>query len=162
MSYHYPNPELLTHTVQQVRQKQIKSRVLYLSSTPIPVLQRLILVNVAVALFNKTPWQASQVRMGELFDRSPRSIRRAMKDLALAGLVRIKRRGRKLTNVYLLARRLWHTLTNGAESQLKRLQQRLFSGGWQRKPIARLRTPTPEKWRAWAEAHASAEGSCMI
>jgi hypothetical protein len=55
-------------------------------------------------------------------DRSRETVNRALRALALQRLIRVKRRGRKLTNVYLLARRVWAALT-GRQPQYARDQQ---------------------------------------
>jgi DNA-binding transcriptional ArsR family regulator len=46
-----------------------------------------------------------------MFGRSDRSIRRALKALSDAGIIEVRRRGRKLSNVYRLAKWFWERLT---------------------------------------------------
>ena len=84
---------------------------LYLLSTPIPPLQRLLLDIIAHTVVAKRPCTPSQERLGELLGRSRETICRALHALQVQRLIWVKRRGRRLTNVYLLARRIWEAIT---------------------------------------------------
>jgi len=84
---------------------------LYLLSTPVPHLQRLLLDFIAHTVIMKRNCTPSQERLGAIFGRSRETICRALKALEVQRLIRARRRGRRLTNVYLLARRLWEALT---------------------------------------------------
>lgn len=152
MSPHFSAAGAVVHTFQLPRGRTVQYRVLYLSATPIPTLWRLILVNIGEAVVARRPFHPSQARLGELMGRSVRTIKRAVRGLAEAGLIRIKRRGNRLSNVYLLARRLWHSLTGGLEWPGK-AKQLGFRGLWRhRAPAAVPVADIPERWRRWAEA----------
>ena len=93
------------------RQDAARHPGLYLLSTPLPHLQRLLLATIAHTVIGKRPCTPSQERLGELLSRSRETINRALRALVAQRLIFVKRRGRRLTNVYLLARRIWAAIT---------------------------------------------------
>ena len=85
--------------------------VLWLVSTPLPTLQRLLLLTIVTAVLAKRPFCPSQLSLGRLMTRRRETINRALRALVAQRLIFVKRRGRRLTNVYLLARRIWAAIT---------------------------------------------------
>lgn len=84
--------------------------LLYLVATPIPHLQRLLLEVIAHCVMASRPCTPSQVRLGELLGRRRETICRALHAMQVQRLIRVRRRGRRLSNVYLLARRIWQAI----------------------------------------------------
>ena len=100
------------------------SRVLYLASTPVSHLARLVLLSVATTALSGKPFAASQRRLGEMFNRDERSVRRAIRLLKQKGLIRVKRRGCKISNLMYLSCWLWEKLTGQKVSgRVKRAEQ---------------------------------------
>lgn len=83
----------------------------YIAALSIPTLDRLLLGMVAEARLRKRNWTPSEARWGEVVHRCRETISRSVNRLARAGWLRVVRRGRRLTNIYLLSRTLWHRFT---------------------------------------------------
>lgn len=118
--------------------------MLYLISTPLPTLQRLLLVAIASTVLAQRPCTPSQARLGEIVSRSRETVNRALQALQAQRLILVKRRGRRLTNVYLLARRIWQAITGKGPPYWKERQLHL------RYEAGRQEGLTP--WRAAAVA----------
>ncbi|MGH7479727.1 MAG: helix-turn-helix domain-containing protein [Candidatus Methylomirabilales bacterium] len=106
MSYHFQTPAAVLPGVLSRAHEGVRSPVLWLASTPLPHLQRLVFLTVGGLVLAKKSACPSQRALAAMFDRTPRTIRRALHALKDQGLIRVVRRGNTLTNVYLLARRI--------------------------------------------------------
>lgn len=71
-----------------------------------------LLVFVVTTILCKRACRPSHEALGRMFGRHARSIARSVHALRAAGLIEVKRRGRKLSNVYRLTTWLWRRLTN--------------------------------------------------
>jgi hypothetical protein len=80
------------------------------SHLPDPLAGKLLL-QIAATVLCKRICQPSLWALGQMHGRSGRSIRRSIAALQAAGLIDVIQRGKKLSNVYRLARWLWARLT---------------------------------------------------
>jgi len=118
--------------------------VMWLVSTPLPMLQRNLLVVIASIVTSGKLCAPSQERLGEMLDRSRETIGRALAALVAQRLIAAKRRGRRLTNVYRLAHRIWQAITGRIPPYWKDRQLHLRYEAGQRGGL------TP--WRAASQA----------
>jgi hypothetical protein len=89
------------------------------ASTADPLAGRLLVQIAGTTLGNKI-CQPRQAVLGRMHGRHARSIQRSLTALRDAGYIQIVRRGRKISNVYRLAKWLWCRLTNrGVGGQLR-------------------------------------------
>jgi hypothetical protein len=131
--------------------KRVQHAVLFLQSTPIPMLPRLLLTTIGTTVIAGQPMTPGQDRLAEMFGRRRETICKALAFLRREGLIRVKRRGRKLTNVYLLSRRLWHALT-GAQDRLGfSPQQPLPLPGEMLHTVAGRIYSVTGRWKTWAQ-----------
>ena len=112
MSYHSKglviNPPNVRHQVLYAASMKIHRKG---STRPDSLAGRALILIASMCLTAKT-CQPGRRALGRMFGRSERSIARSLRALVDAGYIVRRRRGRKLTNVYRLAKALWRALTN--------------------------------------------------
>lgn len=101
---HHPPPVRAAHT--------------YLASLTLPASCRELLHIVAEARLKRRNCTPSQARLATILHLSRRQVVRVVDRLTAAGLLRRHRRGRRLTNIYLLGRALWRRLTGQPKRRL--------------------------------------------
>jgi hypothetical protein len=110
--------------------QRIRSWAAYTSSLTLPPLARTFLHNVGDACLRHRSYQPHQARLARSWGRDRRQVIRWVKLLEERGLLRKIRRGKKLTNVYRLARTLWNRLVGQTRPKVPSfLQQTLFRLG---------------------------------
>jgi hypothetical protein len=137
MSYHFGNTaRFLGTTLRQIeRRSRLHPPVIYAPGVYLGCLTastgaRLFIIAVAERALAGERFMPSQKRLGQLYHRSERSIRRWIRTGVEAGWLRVIRRGRKMTNLYRLSRYLWGRLTGRYKTKIpEELQTTLFNLG---------------------------------
>lgn len=114
MSHHFSVLSRRPHFQPQPATPKARDPILYLLSTPLAHHQRLLLVTIGAMTLRSRACRPSQARLGEILRRKRETVNRHIRALKVQGLVRVVRRGKGLTNVYLLARWVWKALTGKA------------------------------------------------
>ena len=110
--------------------RAVRAPALYLACLTTGTGPRLLLEVVAEAVLKGRVFMPSQVKLGELLHRDRRTIIRWAKAASARGWLRVVRRGKKLTNLYLLSRALWRRLTGQTKPKLpSELQETLWRIG---------------------------------
>jgi len=135
MSYHLP---------------RLYAPIWYVGSLSLGTGPRLLLELVLDAKRAHREVQLDQVTWGKLLHRSPRTIRRWLRELRARHLVRVIRRGRRLTNLYMLGRSLWARLTGQHEARAPSGHQRALWGVFERieQRAPSLNDGRHRQWRA--------------
>lgn len=87
--------------------------VLYLHSFPLEPTEKIVLEGIASIRFKHKRAQPGWKEMGVWIHRSTRTVARVISSLEAQGMLRRVRRGKKLTNIYFIAARLWRRLIAG-------------------------------------------------
>lgn len=90
---------------------RIYAPALYFGCLTAPMGVRVMVAGIAECALRGRVFSPSQARLGELYHRDRRTISRWVQHATRCGWIRVLRRGKKLTNVYRLARYLWRRLT---------------------------------------------------
>ena len=101
----------------------VRSQLLYLAAVKVhrqgtkrpDALAGRLLTLIASMCLARDVCQPGLRRLGDMLGRHPRSIMRSVVALRRAGLVTVRRRGKKLANLYRLSKTLWARLTNGVQ-----------------------------------------------
>jgi hypothetical protein len=108
----------------------IRRRALYTLSLSLPTGPKVLLEAITETVLAGGRFQPSQQRVGELAGRRRETVNRWVRVLRERGLVRVVRRGKRMTNFYLLARALWCRLTGRVRPKLPApVQESLFRLG---------------------------------
>jgi DNA-binding transcriptional MocR family regulator len=102
------NPTPLTHHSDGLK---LRHPIWYIASLTISPWARLLLMQIEDAIIKDRRVRLSQASWAEQMHCSLRTVTRALKELRVHGLIRVIRRGKKLTNVYRLSRNLWGRIT---------------------------------------------------
>lgn len=111
---------------------RVRAPALYLACLSTGVGPRLLLEVVAEAVLKGRVFMPSQVKLGELLHRDRRTIIRWAKAASARGWLRVVRRGKKLTNLYLLSRALWRRLTGQVKGRVEPGVQLVMDRLWKR------------------------------
>jgi DNA-binding transcriptional ArsR family regulator len=96
---------------------RVNNLTLYIESMSLSSPAKLFLLGVASIRLRNRLCQVSQKEWGKLLSRSRRTVCYAIKELKEKNLIKIVRRGKKLTNLYFLAHWLYKMLT-GKETEV--------------------------------------------
>jgi len=137
MSYHSSNLRgglranlALLEARRRVHAPRIYAPAIYFGCLSAGTGVRLLVAGVAERALAGQVFSPSQAKLGQLYHRDARTIRRWLKVGVERRWLRVVRRGRKLTNVYRLARWLWGRLTGRHEARIPdELQGTLFRIG---------------------------------
>lgn len=110
----------------------VRAPALYLACLTTGVGPRLLLEVVAEAVLKGRVFMPSQAKLGELLHRDRRTIIRWAKAASAKGWLRVVRRGKKLTNLYLLSRALWRRLTGQVRGRVEPGVQLVMDRLWKR------------------------------
>lgn len=111
MSHHFSTPAEILPRLLPAGGARASHPYLFLASTPLPHLQRLLLLIIANTVLARRQLRPSQARLGGLLGRRRETVCRALRALQAQGLIKIVRRGKRLNNAYLLAKRIWRAIT---------------------------------------------------
>jgi len=98
----------------------IRWRSMYISALTAPLGPKMFLDDVAEVVLKGGVFSPSQASMGQHFRRDRCTVNRWVRLLVRRGWLQVRRRGRKLSNVYRLSRALWRRMTGRRAPQLFR------------------------------------------
>ena len=96
----------------------IRWRSMYISALTAPLGPKMFLDDVAEVVLKGGVFSPSQASMGQHFRRDRCTVNRWVRLLVRRGWLQVRRRGRKLSNVYRLSRALWRRMTGRRAPQL--------------------------------------------
>lgn len=102
----------------------IANPTIYLWSFPLEPTEKVILEGIASIRFRGRVAQPGVKELARWINRSTRTVFRVLAELEKNGLVKRIRRGKKLTNVYYLAMKLWGRLIAGRQVRRERADKR--------------------------------------